>query len=115
MNARAVKQIIVKFGFVWVVFFAAPDPRHLFDAAFDLPSVESSLFANSPWQACRRLILHTPPSGRQGHVFIDNSPVYDVKIGLTAKQSDRLLMTCRQLTADNLGIKRVTQKKEKEN
>ncbi len=85
-------------GLAWLTYFACPGPELLFNGA----SPAHSLFANSEWQACRRILLRYVDDNIGNRIFIDNSDQYELQISFTPHQTDNLIRVCRSLTADGL-------------
>ena len=104
-----VLSLLLKASLLWLAFFAAPDPRDIYDWAVHYAPPTTSLFANSPWQACRRLLIKQLDASRT-RIYIDNSDRHELYIALTPHQKNKLLRVCQTLTAGEFHPREIRRK-----
>ena len=87
------KKAIVVVCSAWVVFFAAPGPRQVYDWVFGSSIHHPSyLFANSEKEACRRL-RRVVDNGKV-NLYVENLTTHKQHIFFTQPQIRQLVVAC---------------------
>ena len=85
---------LLKACLVWLVFFAVPDPRQMYDMATGgYPPHHSYLYGNSEHEVCRR--LRRVVEDGKANLYIENLSHHRFEIFLNQRRIRALIHLCR--------------------
>ena len=92
MSVKAKKRVLLACC-VWIVYFAAPDPRTVIDYLFGSRIKHSSyLYADSEYEVCRR--VRRVINNGKATIYIENLSSHTTHVELVPDDMRRLIMLC---------------------
>lgn len=93
--ATRVKQTLLLVSLVWLVYFAVPGPRQVYDFVFGGVHNPQYLFASSEREVCRRL-RRVVEHGKVD-LYVENLSTHKLHISLSQPQIRGLVVACNKV------------------